>query len=152
MYRVEDKFVCSERELFFLQKKLKTVLRPDKNQKNDDGYTITSVYFDDYADSHLVDTMDGNRFREKYRIRIYNGSYDTIKLEVKYKKDNKRLNTIRVLGIISLILITLNETFYKIDLKALILMPLITFSIPVVLYNDKDLYNINDSLYIFVPK
>ena len=67
---------------------------------------------------------------------------------IKYKKNNKRLNTIRVLGIISLILITLNETFYKIDLKALILIPLITLSIPVVLYNDKDLYNINDSLYV----
>ena len=67
---------------------------------------------------------------------------------IKYRKDNKRLNTIRVLGIISLILITLNETFYKIDLKALILIPLITLSIPVVLYNDKDLYNINDSLYV----
>lgn len=68
--------------------------------------------------------------------------------DIKYKDGDRRLNTIRVLGIISLILITLNETFYKIDLKALILMPLITFSIPVVLYNDKDLYNINDSLYL----
>lgn len=68
--------------------------------------------------------------------------------DIKYKDGDRRLNTIRVLGIISLILITLNETFYKIDLKALILMPLITFSIPVVLYNDKDLYNINDSLYV----
>ena len=89
MYRVEDKFTCSDRELFFLERKLRTVLKPDQNQRNDDGYTITSVYFDDYADSHLVDTIDGNRFREKYRIRIYNGSYDSIKLEVKYKKDNK---------------------------------------------------------------
>ena len=67
---------------------------------------------------------------------------------IKYKKDNKRLNTIRVLGIISLILITLNETFYKIDLKALILIPLITLSIPVVLYNDTALYNTTDSLYL----
>ena len=48
---------------------------------------------------------------------------------------------------------TFNETYgfepiHMIDLKALILIPLITLSIPVVLYNDKDLYNINDSLYV----
>lgn len=87
MYRVEDKFLVSERELFLLQSRLKIVLNTDTHAA--DGYTITSVYFDDLFDSHLQDTIDGNRMREKYRIRIYDGSFDVIKLEVKYKKNNR---------------------------------------------------------------
>ena len=89
MYRVEDKFACSEKDLFLLQARLQTVLEPDINQTSSDGYRITSVYFDDLFDTHLQDTVDGNRLREKYRIRIYNGSFDVIKLEIKYKRDNR---------------------------------------------------------------
>lgn len=91
MYRVEDKFVCDERELFYLQSKLECILHADQNQESQYGYTITSVYFDDYQDKHFIDAVNGNQMREKYRIRIYNGSYDMIKLEVKYKRDNRIL-------------------------------------------------------------
>lgn len=87
MYRVEDKFWVNERDLFLLQSRLKTVLDTDIHAA--DGYMITSVYFDDLFDSCLQDTIDGNRMREKYRIRIYNGSFDVIKLEVKYKRNNR---------------------------------------------------------------
>lgn len=87
MYRVEDKFSCDEKMLAIVQARLKSVLKPDYNQAGDDGYKITSVYFDDLYDTHLRDTEDGNRLREKYRIRIYNDSFKTIKLEVKYKRD-----------------------------------------------------------------
>ncbi len=87
MYRVEDKYSCDEKMLTVLQSRLKTVLQPDKNQICDAGYKITSVYFDDLYDTHLRDTQDGNRLREKYRIRIYNDSFQIIKLEVKYKRD-----------------------------------------------------------------
>lgn len=95
MYRVEDKFACSEKDLFLLQARLKTVLESDKNQTSEDGYCITSVYFDDLFDTHLQDTVDGNRLREKYRIRIYNGSFDVIKLEIKYKRDNRVMKRAR---------------------------------------------------------
>lgn len=91
MYRVEDKYLCSERELALLQTRLETVLKPDAYQTGPEGYQITSVYFDDLQDIHLQDTTDGNRLREKYRIRIYNGSFNIIKLEVKYKRDNRVL-------------------------------------------------------------
>lgn len=89
MYRVEDKYFCSERDLFLLQTRLETILKPDENQPDEKGYRITSVYFDDLFDTHLQDTADGNRLREKYRIRIYNGSFNVIKLEIKYKRDNR---------------------------------------------------------------
>lgn len=87
MYRVEDKFFCTEEDFRLLQARLDAVLQTDAN--HDGSYRITSVYFDDWTDTHLWNTVDGNREREKYRIRIYNGSYDTIRLEVKQKKDNR---------------------------------------------------------------
>ena len=95
MYRVEDKFTCHEQDMVLLQARLKAILPPDKNQVHDNGYKITSVYFDDWTNSHLWDTIDGTRVREKYRIRIYNGSFDTIRLEVKQKKDNRVLKKAR---------------------------------------------------------
>ena len=60
MYRVEDKYTCDEKQLAVLQARLKTVLRPDYNQSGDEGYQITSVYFDDLYDTHLQDTEDDN--------------------------------------------------------------------------------------------
>ena len=89
MYRVEDKFSCSEKEMFLLQTRLQSVLDTDTNQKNSAGYQITSVYFDDYWDSCLLDAIDGVKDRCKYRIRIYDDNFDVIKLEIKYKRNSR---------------------------------------------------------------
>lgn len=91
MYRVEDKYNCNTEELYLLQNRMETVLRPDRNGDSSEGYRITSLYFDDLMDSCLQDTVDGINRREKYRIRIYNDSLDLIKLEVKTKQDNRVL-------------------------------------------------------------
>lgn len=88
MYRVEDKYICREADLVLLQEKLGTVLKSDNNQKSDIGYTVTSVYFDDFFNSHLRETIEGINLRQKYRIRIYNHSLNVIKLEIKYKRYN----------------------------------------------------------------
>ena len=98
MYRVEDKYVCSKNELYILQKRLETILPSDSNQIKEEGYVISSVYFDDLCDSDLQDTIEGNRQRKKYRIRIYNRSLDVIKLEVKYKKYNRVLKKSRTIS------------------------------------------------------
>ena len=71
MYRVEDKFSCSEVEMLLLKARLQSVMDTDTNQKNKDGYRITSVYFDDYRDTCLQSSLNGVRDRCKYRIRIY---------------------------------------------------------------------------------
>ena len=89
MLRVEDKFCCSEQELTLIQRRLEVVLAADTNQKSPLGYKVTSVYFDDYQDSKLGDNLSGVSHRNKYRIRIYDDSFDTIKLEVKYKAYNR---------------------------------------------------------------
>lgn len=91
MYRVEDKYNCTETELYMLQSRMEAVLRTDVNEGGPEGYRITSLYFDDLADSCLRDTVDGVNRRSKYRIRIYNDSLDVIKLEVKTKRDNRIL-------------------------------------------------------------
>lgn len=87
MYRVENKYNCSESELRTLQNRLEGVLRADSNENCPEGYSIISLYFDDFQDNCLNDTVDGVEVRDKYRIRIYNNVLDVIKLEVKSKKD-----------------------------------------------------------------
>lgn len=87
MYRVENKYNCSESELLILQNRLEGILQPDSNENHPEGYSIISLYFDDWQDNCLNDTVDGVEVRDKYRIRIYNNSLDVIKLEVKSKKD-----------------------------------------------------------------
>jgi hypothetical protein len=91
MYRAEDKYNCSLNELYILQRRLEGVLKADSNESCPDGYSIISLYFDDLRDTCLYDTLDGVEIRDKYRIRIYNNSLDTIKLEVKSKKDSRIL-------------------------------------------------------------
>ena len=68
--------------------------------------------------------------------------------DIKYKDNLKKYRLIKILGIISLILIVLNNTFYKIDIKVTVLLPLLMLSMPIVIYNDNKLYSINDSLYV----
>lgn len=91
MYRVEDKYGCTDMQLIMLQSRMEAVLKPDINEGGPEGYRITSLYFDDLTDSCLRDTVDGVNRRNKYRIRIYNDSLDVIKLEVKTKRDNRIL-------------------------------------------------------------
>ena len=91
MYRVEDKYNCSEAEMYMLQARMEAVLHADDHENSLEGYRIVSLYFDDLCDSGLHDTVDGVNRRVKYRIRIYNDSLDVIKLEVKSKKDNRIL-------------------------------------------------------------
>jgi len=89
IYRVEDKYCCSPAELFLLHDRIGAVLQPDHNESSEAGYSIVSLYFDDLADSCYQDTLDGYEIRDKYRIRIYNHSFENIRLEVKQKKDSR---------------------------------------------------------------
>lgn len=88
-YRVEDKYCCSLQEMYHLQHILGTVLQSDSNENSIDGYSVSSLYFDDWQDSCLKDTADGVELRSKYRIRIYDQSLAAIKLEVKEKRDSR---------------------------------------------------------------
>ena len=67
--------------------------------------------------------------------------------DIRYNEKNKKLNLIKLLGMICLLIIAMNNTFYKLDLNIVVLIPLFVLSLPIVFYNDSKLYNITDALY-----
>lgn len=91
MYRVEDKYYLPLTDMWELEKRISLFLKPDPYNIEGKGYKISSLYFDDYCDSCLQGTVDGIPERDKYRIRIYNDSFDIIKLEIKSKLYNRTL-------------------------------------------------------------
>ena len=89
MFRVEDKYALTTNECQIIKERLGTLIGVDQNDINQQGYKISSLYFDNVYDSSLKDTIAGTPLRHKYRIRIYNDSLDVIKLEVKTKYYNR---------------------------------------------------------------
>ena len=84
-YRVELKYLASELQLVFLQKQLEQVMAYDKYHPNGEPYTIRSMYFDDLYDSCLQENEDSTDYREKFRVRFYDGDASEIHLETKEK-------------------------------------------------------------------
>ena len=66
-------------------------------------------------------------------------------IDIKYK--NKDIKAIKILSSISMLLILLNNTLYTLDIKVLIYLPILILIHPVVYYNNKEKYNINDAFY-----
>lgn len=64
------------------------VLCSDKSPRYNNGYLVSSLYFESYDDRNLDEKLDGILSRRKYRIRIYNKDYSLIKLENKIKENN----------------------------------------------------------------
>ena len=83
-FRHELKFLISESEEKALQERWKPIISYDKHA-GPTGYTIRSLYFDDYYEAALYDKLAGVNERQKYRIRIYDGRDDVIRLERKEK-------------------------------------------------------------------
>ncbi len=86
--RHEFKFYIDQKTYQILRQRFLIVARPDENSKSEDGYLISSLYFDDYRNSSLKDKIDGDRFRRKFRIRVYEHDPGLIKLESKAKLDS----------------------------------------------------------------
>lgn len=66
-------------------------------------------------------------------------------IDIKY--DKEKIDFIKISSGIYLILFLLNNILYKINDKILIILPILGLIIPIVFYNNKNKYNINDSLY-----
>lgn len=84
-FRHELKYYINYLEMPPLIARISTVMSMDKHSINPEGYNIRSLYFDGVHDHALYDKNDGIFGREKYRIRIYNGSDSIINLERKSK-------------------------------------------------------------------
>ncbi len=85
-YRKELKYVCSERELRLIEARIQNICRQDVHAGDDGVYSIRSVYFDDYDNTCFYENENGTDPREKFRIRIYDGSLKRITLECKRKE------------------------------------------------------------------
>lgn len=83
--RHELKFLITDVQLEQLNARIEHLCRPDKNQKDADGYTITSLYFDTPYDRLLQESLDGVDRRHKYRLRCYDRDPSLVKLERKSK-------------------------------------------------------------------
>ena len=84
IYRNEWKYLISWGEKELITSRIAPLLHPDPNAVNG-GYLIRSLYFDDYWNTAYEQKDDGVLERKKYRIRIYNYSDRSIKLERKKK-------------------------------------------------------------------
>ncbi len=86
-YRHELKYLISEPEMAAAKSRLSPVMTLDPNA-TESGYLIRSIYFDDLWHSAYEEKNMGIFGRKKYRIRIYNYSDKSIKLERKKKQGN----------------------------------------------------------------
>lgn len=83
-FRHEWKYLINTAEKELISLRLKQFLTLDPHAA-DGGYMIRSLYFDDYFNSAYEEKEAGVLMRKKYRIRIYNCSDKSIKLERKKK-------------------------------------------------------------------
>ena len=83
--RHELKFFISEMQYIVLSGVLDQVLHRDPNGDELNEYHIRSLYFDTVFNDAYYDKLDGQKNRDKYRIRIYNFSDRVIRLERKSK-------------------------------------------------------------------
>ncbi len=115
-FRHELKYYINYTDYLILKNKLKFLLKKDPFSGENGDYLIRSLYFDDIYDKALFDKNTGVKNRYKYRIRIYNYSDKTIKLERKNKvgqyinKESAGLSRQDVDSI-------LNRNYEKLDIK-----------------------------------
>ncbi|MCI6265508.1 MAG: phosphatidate cytidylyltransferase [Erysipelotrichaceae bacterium] len=69
-------------------------------------------------------------------------------MNIKYEEKGKSIDVIRLIGVISLILLVLNDTFFQLDDDLLLIVPMLGMTIPIVFYNDHKRYNINDAFFV----
>lgn len=85
LLRHELKYFINTHEYVYLRNRLIAGLNKDKHGIINNGYHIRSLYFDDIYNSAFNEKESGIFKRKKYRIRIYNISDRTIRLEKKNK-------------------------------------------------------------------
>lgn len=83
-YRNEWKYLIDTAQKEALSCRMAPMLRIDPHAKNG-RYMVRSLYFDDYFHSAYEEKYGGVLRRKKYRIRIYDSSDNSIKLERKNK-------------------------------------------------------------------
>jgi len=83
--RHEAKYYINASDYVQLRARLRALAKPDENAGEDGGYTIRSLYFDNFSDKAIVEKLSGQSRREKFRLRYYSGNTAFIRLERKSK-------------------------------------------------------------------
>ena len=78
--RHEEKFIIDYKEYLRLRARAEGAMEVDPHA-GEEGYLITSLYYDDRFDSALDEKLDGVRVHTKYRVRTYNSDPSFIRLE-----------------------------------------------------------------------
>ncbi len=90
--RQEIKYLINDLEASLLKRTLKDSLLEDPYNK-EDGYTIRSLYFDNYNNTDFYEKMAGVENRKKIRLRIYSPEDTKAKLEIKRKYGNNQIKS-----------------------------------------------------------
>lgn len=85
MLRHEIKYVLTEAQALLFASRIRGLLQPDPHMTSPEGYIVSSLYFDDIADSSYYEKLAGAEHRKKYRVRLYNFDTERIVLERKVK-------------------------------------------------------------------
>ena len=105
--RHEYKYYIPHTDYLAMRGRISALLLPDGNMPSPEGYHVRSLYFDDPVYSARFEKVSGYKNRSKTRVRIYNKSLDTIKLERKVKifkyvgKRSAELTTEELAGIMT---------------------------------------------------
>lgn len=89
--RHEFKYICHENQLMLIKNNIDGIVKLDSHVTEKGFYIIRSLYFDDYYHTCYYENQNGTDPREKFRIRIYNGSDKNINLELKRKCRSKTM-------------------------------------------------------------
>lgn len=87
--RYEYKFLVDDKKIAILDSRMRLLMKKDAHVSERGYYQIRSVYFDDVKDTCYRKNEAGTDPRAKYRIRIYDGRDDYIRLEKKVKQNGK---------------------------------------------------------------
>lgn len=83
--RHELKYYINYKVYHELRSRLKQIIQTDPNMPDENGYLISSLYFDDVYRNAFSEKTAGTRFRKKFRIRSYSLDDSLIRLECKSK-------------------------------------------------------------------
>ena len=84
-FRQELKYRLNMQDYVLIRMRLEHLLHRDPHVNEAGYYTVRSLYFDDLWNSAYFEKMNGEKERQKFRIRIYNQSPNIINLERKIK-------------------------------------------------------------------
>lgn len=85
--RRELKYLFWTDEAARIRRRIAAILGNDPHN-TPQGYLVRSLYFDSLYDSDFEDKLSGCDCRKKIRLRVYDPSSETVKLELKEKEGN----------------------------------------------------------------